>query len=281
MTDQSGPASSGAGAVGGPPAQGKGLRVVALLAAVVVCLALGAAVARLVRGSPSTRSTTSPTVPRPVQPGGSLSTDPDQASLRRLILQQDDVAAGMSVQLLPDGDGVAQAATLDLCNGTYPSEKLRTARLQVAAADDQGMAILSTEAVLYQNSAATAQAFAELERVAATCPSTPVPSPVGEPTIQTTFNPAPDASWAQTGGVERQAYDLVSSDGQSPPRHSVAVYLRRGRALLGIYFAQPDAPQQAVAGQTTMAGITKLLSDRLAQLPEAVVNGTAPPVSST
>ena len=41
--------------------------------------------------------------------------------------------------------------------------------------------------------------------------------------------------------------------GQSPAR-SVAVYLRRGRALLGLYFPQPDGAQPAVAGKTIDQG---------------------------
>ena len=50
-------------------------------------------------------------------------------------MQQHDVAADRSVALHPDGDLVTGTTTLDLCNGTFPSESLRTARLQVLELD--------------------------------------------------------------------------------------------------------------------------------------------------
>jgi hypothetical protein len=143
----------------------------------------------------------------------------------------------------------------------------------VAATDDQGNTDLSTEAVLYQNPAATAQAFSELKSVAATCPNSPVRSPVGEPTVTTKFNAPPDASWAQVPTVDRQAYDFVSTDSTGQAQHSVAVYLRRGRVLMGIYFPEPDGAQSPVRGQTTLAGITNVFANRMAQLPSSVVNG--------
>jgi hypothetical protein len=150
---------------------------------------------------------------------------------------------------------------------------LRSARLQVAAVDDQGNTVLSTEAVLYSTPAATAQALAELRAVAAKCPSTPVTSPVGEPTVTTHFNAAPDAAWPQTPTVERAAFDFNATDSSGQAQHSVAVYLRRGRALIGVYFAQPDAPQSELSGQSGMAGIVGVFANRLAQLPASVVNG--------
>jgi hypothetical protein len=181
------------------------------------------------------------------------------------------VPSTLSVVLIPGGDQVQGETTLDLCNGTFPSEALRTARRQVAAVDAQGVAVLSTEAVLYRDPAASAQAFAELRSVAAHCPSTPVTSPVGEPTVTTHFNAAPDASWPQTPGVERVAYDFNTTDqagGQA--LHSVAVYLRHGRALLAVYFSRPDAAQPAISGQTTLGGIVNVFAERLAQLPSSV-----------
>jgi hypothetical protein len=186
---------------------------------------------------------------------------------------QADVASSVTVQPIPNGDQVSGETTLDLCNGTFPSESLRTARLQVAAADDQGNTDLSTEAVLYQNPAATAQAFTELKSVAASCPNSPVQSPVGEPTVTTKFNAPPDSAWAQVPTVDRLAYDFVSTDTSGQAQHSVAVYLRRGRVLMGIYFPAPDGAQAAVRGQTTLEGITNIFATRMAQLPSSVVNG--------
>jgi hypothetical protein len=183
------------------------------------------------------------------------------------------VATNVTVAAIPGGTRVSGGPTLDLCNGTFPSESQRRARLQVAAADAQGNATLSTEAVLYSTPAGATQAFSELKSVAANCPGSPVASPVGETTVTTRFNPAPDGAWPQVAGVERLAYDFVSTDQSGQAQHSVAVYLRHGRALMGVYFPTPAGAQSAAAGQTTLAGIVNVFASRLAQLPASMVNG--------
>jgi hypothetical protein len=225
-------------------------------------------------GSGSAPSGSNPGAPSSIQPAES--TDPGASSLTGLVVGQSDVSSPVIVDELPGGNQVANQTTLDVCNGTFPSESLRTARLQVAAGDPQGSDIaLSTEAVLYKNAGATAQAFAELRSVVAHCPSTPVVSPVSEPTVTTHFNAAPDGTWTQTPSVQRLAYDFVSTDDQGNATHSIAVYLRRGRALLGVYFGSPDGAQPPVAGETTVAGIVNVFAKRLANLPALVVNGSA------
>ena len=210
-------------------------------------------------------SSTSPsTTPRPA--------DPDEAFLGGLLVQQKDVPVADIVQLLDQGTDLG-VATLDLCNGTFPSEALRTARRQVAVTDDTGT-VLSTEAVLYGAPSGGAQALTELKSVTSHCPSTPVPSPVGERTVATDFGPAPDAAWPHTASVDRLAYDFVTLDpSTATPTHNVAVYLRRGRVLMGIYFPQPDGPQVAVEGHTTIPGIVGVFEARMAKLPASIVNG--------
>jgi hypothetical protein len=49
------------------------------------------------------------------------------------------------------------------------------------------------------------------------------------------------------------------------------VYLRRGRALLGVYFSRPDGAQITVEGQTTIQEIVGVFAARLAALPTSVV----------
>jgi hypothetical protein len=226
------------------------------------------------RRSPSQAATgVTPTVPAGPGTTPSTPTDPDATVLNSLVLQQSDVPSTYVVQPITGGTEVSGEATLDLCNGTFPSESLRTARLQVAAYDGAGNEVLSTEAVLYQDPAATAQAFSELQSVAANCPSTPVVSPVGEETVTTHFNPAPDTDWPQTPGVTRQAYSFTTTDQLGDTQASVAVYLRRGRVLMGLYFSEPNSTQVPVAGQTTIEGIAALFAGRLAKLPASVVNG--------
>jgi len=246
-----------------PPVRDR--RPLAALAAalVVVSLVVGFATATLVLDSRHPKpSTSAPTTP----------TDPDAAVLGRLVVQQADVPAGVVVALQDHGADLT-VATLDLCNGTYASEKNRTARRQVAMGDTQGRLALSTEAVLYRTPANATEAFAELRSVVAHCPAGAVVSPVGEPTVATKFGAAPDGTWPRTASVERLAYDLVSTDTTGISTHSVAVYLRRGRVLLGIYFARPDSPQTAVEGRTTIAGIVGVFEARMANIASSVAGG--------
>jgi hypothetical protein len=205
-----------------------------------------------------------PSTPAPTTPGGGpVAPDPDRHALAGVVLQQADVGAGRTVALIGNGNVLTQP-TLDLCSGTFPSEGLRRARLQVADFNTGGGVSLSTEAVLYRDGAASEQAFAELRKVSASCPHGPVASPVGEPTKETEFNPAPDGSWPHTPSVERLAYSMVTTEAGSAST-SVAVYLRHGRALLGLYFTQPGA-QPVVAGQRTIKGIVGVFEARLAKL---------------
>jgi len=225
---------------------------------------------------PSASGLPTTSVPSTLRPGPSTTVplsagnDPSASALESLIVTPDDVPADADVVVFPGGIGLNQP-TLDLCNGRYPSESRRTARIQDAVIDAQGMVVFSTEAVLYGDSGGTTQAFAEVQSVVANCPSTPVSGPAGEPPVTTRFSAtAPDTNWVQTPTVNRRAYDLTSDDGTGP-RRIVAVYLQRGRVLLGVYFSKPDGAQMPVQGQTTIEGIVGVFAERLAALPTSVV----------
>jgi hypothetical protein len=210
---------------------------------------------------------------RDSSPKQAVVTLPDDTVLGGLIVQQRDVPAGYTVSLLLHGAELT-VATLDLCNGRFSSEAQRVARRQVALLDRAQLVHMSTEAILYRAPSVGAQAFRELRSVAAHCPPTPVKSPVGEPTVTTRFRPAPDGTWPRTPTVERLAYDFVTTDATTGgTSHSMAIYLRRGKALIGLYFAQPDDPQIAVAGRTTVAGIVGLFEARLAKVPAELIGG--------
>ncbi|MGI8983551.1 MAG: hypothetical protein ACR2HM_03305, partial [Acidimicrobiales bacterium] len=207
--------------------------------------------------------------PSPTLPSLNAGNDPSAPALESLIVTPPDVPPSADVVILPGGVGLNQA-TLDLCNGRYPSESRRTARIQDAVLDAQGALAFSTEAVLYADSGGTTQAFAELEAVVAACPPTPVQGPAGDPPVITRFNAAPDTGWRETPGVNRRAYDLTSDSGTGP-RRIVAVYLQRGRVLLGVYFSRPDGVQVPVDGQTSLEAIVNVFADRMAALPTSVV----------
>jgi len=216
-----------------------------------------------------------PAVPASPSPASSapVSTDPSAPLLQGLVVRQQDVPTDNRVQLLDGGNQVSGQTTLDLCNGRFPSEALRSARLQVVEYDGGGAGVLSTEAVLYRHGADAAQAMREVRSVASACPPHPVVSPVGEPTVTTRFQPAPDRGWPSVGGVERLAFAFTTTDSLGLTETHVAVYLHRGRVLEGVYFPSPAGAQPPVDGQTTIASIVNLFAKRIAALPAAAVAG--------
>ena len=219
-----------------------------------VATAVVFSVAFLVGSSQSTGTST-----RANEPNGVTS------ALAGLIVLPRDTTSALTVHGLVGGDQVVGQTTLDLCNGSFPSESLRVSRLQDAALNSAGQPVLSTEAVEYRNAPATAQAFRELKHVAATCPSGPVPSPSGEPTVSTEFGPAPDRNWPTTPTVQRVAFSFTTTDASGQSHPSIAVYLRRDRFLVGVYFSQPDTAQPAIDGRTTIEGIVNHFAVRLAK----------------
>ena len=249
----------------------RGPRIAAIVASLVALVLVAGAIGYVIEASTENHSSgvarrPSTTVPGPTVPAPDAA---DRAALSGLVVNQADVGPDRVVVLIPNGNRTTQP-TLDLCNGTYASETLRVARLQVAEVDNAGNALLSTEAVTYRNAAATASAFAELRRVVAACPRTPVTSPVGEDTAATVFKAAPDGGWPRTPSVERQAYSFTTTSGATTSA-SIAVYLRRGRVLLGLYFPKPNGAQSAVGGKTSVEDIVGVFEARMARMPAEVV----------
>lgn len=238
-------------------------RALRIAAGVTVAAVLAATALDLAKGtSPPTVETEGPDLgPSPTAP--SQSRDPSAALLADLIVTDADVGPSLKVVGMQGGNGLGQP-TLDLCNGTYASESMRTARLQVYAVDGQREAVLSTEAVLYSSGASTTTAFSELKETAAACK---------DPT--TRFHAAPGGDWPQVATVERLAFAFDSIDSSGESTRSVAVYLRRGRALLGVYFSHADTPTAVVEGKTALGDIVNVFANRLAKLPVAAISTTA------
>jgi hypothetical protein len=249
-------------------------RITAVIVGLVVLVLLAGAVGYAIESNANSKESAKAT-PAPTTEPGSTASPPsaaDARALSRLVVRQTDVGSARVVLLIPNGNRTSEP-TLDLCNGTFATEKLRVARLQVAEVDPAGHLLLSTEAVAYRNAAATTSAFAELRKVSAACPHEPVKSPVGEGTAETEFKARPDRAWPQTRSVERLAYRFDTTEAGTTSA-SIAVYLRRGRVLLGLYFSKPSDPQPAVDGKTTVEAIVRLFAGRLARLPDSVVNGS-------
>ena len=249
-------------------------QILRIAGALIVLAVMAAALRDITKTSDSpTVATRDPSTPSPSAPAPSR--DPSAPLLAGLVVADADVTPQLSVAGLQGGNGLTQP-TLDLCNGTYPSETQRSARLQVAAVDSQGQTQLSTEAVLYTSAAGTTAAFGQLESTAKSCPAGPVDSPVGEPTVTTKFNPPPDGAWPQTPTVERLAFSFETTSADTgETNRSLAVFLRRGRALVGLYFSNPDSSTITVAGRSTIPDIVTLFANRLAKLPVSAVSTTA------
>ena len=97
--------------------------------------------------------------------------DEKQAKLAKLGFRAEDFSQEWTV--LPMGGGTKlDDPSLDLCNGTYLSEKERVERRQVAATKvGSTFAFLSTEVVKYSSVAAATAAQKELVKVVAQCQS--------------------------------------------------------------------------------------------------------------
>jgi hypothetical protein len=257
------------------PTANRSLRDKAIYAIVlVVGGVIGFVAVDAATGNSSSKPAAVPT-PTPVvpTPGSSPPSAADQQLLQSLVVRQQDVPASYVVRLIPNGTDARSQPTLDLCNGTFPSESLRTARLQVAEVAADSSVPLSTEAVAYRSSTASVQAFQELASTAAHCPKSPVISPVGEPTVTTTFGPAPDRGWRVIAGVQRLAFRFTSTDDTGTAEDSVAVYLRRGHLLEGLYFPQSAAAALSVDGKAAVADVVRVFEQRLADLPAGAVGG--------
>jgi hypothetical protein len=97
--------------------------------------------------------------------------DEKQVKLAKLGFRADDFSGEWTV--LPMGGGTTLVdPSLDLCNGTYLSEKERVERRQVTATKvGSTFAFLSTEVVKYSSAAAASAAQKELVKVLAQCQS--------------------------------------------------------------------------------------------------------------
>ncbi|MEW6155594.1 MAG: hypothetical protein AB1673_16650 [Actinomycetota bacterium] len=204
-------------------------------------------------------------------PEGYIALDSDNpGALPALSVQPEDVPEGYAVGLYPGGDQTANEVTLNLCAAAFPSEALRIARRQVGVVDPRQELVMSTEAVAYQDEAATAQAFVELRAAQAGCSGALRRPSTGE-VVGLVFGTPPDRDWPVVAGVERLAFDYHEVGETSPPARTVLVFLRRGRLLLGVYVYLKDGrPVPPVRGATSVEQIVEDFARRLAALPATV-----------
>jgi hypothetical protein len=172
--------------------------------------------------------------------------------VKKLVLAPTQVGTGYSLLQRQDGAGVKGTVTMDLCGRKgYPSEKLRTARLQVNYASKSNPLGLSNEVVTYRAGGAL-QAIREAARHADSCPDKPIDSgEPGLPPLRFTISHVKDSRLLKgylavkirvRGTVKLTVKGKVQS--RKVDQTSYAVYQRLGSVLSGIYSYGPNTAAQ-------------------------------------
>jgi hypothetical protein len=173
-------------------------------------------------------------------------------NVNKLILQPTQVGSGYQLFHRQDGVGVKNTVTMDLCGRKgYPSEKLRTTRLQVNYAAQGNNLGLSNEVVTYRPGGAQ-QAMREAAHHADTCPTTPVVTgEAGVPPLRFTITHITDSKLLQgylavkirvRGTVKLKVNGKLQA--RKVDQTSYAVYQRLGNVLSGTYSYGPNTPAQ-------------------------------------
>jgi len=154
-------------------------------------------------------------------------------NLNKVILKGSQVGAGYKLGSFPFGTSFIGEATLDLCAQTYPSEGLRTARLQVRYTHKGNSVDVSNEVVRYASGGAKL-ALAEVAAVAKACAAKP--EVVKQGTITETYHVSPlkDPKLA-AGAVVVKLSISVTKGKQHQTQTGVAIYQIKGDTLSGVY----------------------------------------------
>jgi hypothetical protein len=153
-------------------------------------------------------------------------------ALSKLVLTPGAVGPGYVLVPRQDGNGTAQR-TLDLC-GTknYPSEALRTSRLQVNYEKRKAKLALSNEVVVYKDGGA-ARAMREVAQHAKTCPAKPI-AVEGLPPLRYKVTRVADAKLLR-GAIALRVDISGTVKGKRVSAIYFVVYQRLGSVLSGVY----------------------------------------------
>jgi hypothetical protein len=154
--------------------------------------------------------------------------------LERVLLQPNQVGDGYMMSKFEQGSVVTNQVSLDLCGFRFPSERLRTGRLQVAYLHDGGITQVSNEVVSYRGRG-TQQALTELRRAVTRCPRVAVRGPiVGAVPIAHRLTRITDARLLKpyVAVVDR---NTAVVNGRRVVKWNVRVYQVRGNVLSAIY----------------------------------------------
>jgi hypothetical protein len=153
--------------------------------------------------------------------------------LSKVVLQGAQIGHGYKVAAFPGGSSFIGETTLDLCGGTYPSENLRTGRLQVGYKHPVKDVDVSNEVVTYLSGGAK-QALSEVSKVAKTCASKAVVKKNGA--ITTTFKTTPVTDPRLPHGTVAVKLVVKQTDGKKHVTQTgIAIYQVKDNTLSGVY----------------------------------------------
>jgi hypothetical protein len=175
-------------------------------------------------------------------------------NLDPLLLTGAQVGPGYQLFQREGGRGLG-VPTLDGCGLRYPSEKLRTARVQVVYGSRTSALVVSNEVVAYRPGGA-AQALREATASIGRCPRGKVKA--GKGTVVYRLTRLPAAS-VPPGGVGIAYSAVYTEAGKSERVEAVAVYVRNGDTLSGVYVYEGNAAgRAALAAAAAKASVGKL-----------------------
>jgi hypothetical protein len=168
--------------------------------------------------------------------------------LSHTVLTGAQIGPGYKLKPYPAGDSFIGTVTLDLCAASYPSESMRTGRLQVGYSHPAKSVGVSNEVVTYAKGGAQL-ALGEIRAVAASCARKHV---VREQSgVTTTYRVSLVKAANLLPGSVAVRVTTTSTDGK---RHAtqagIAIYQVKGNTFSGVY--------TFVTAGTTMADATRV-----------------------
>lgn len=178
-------------------------------------------------------------------------------TLATIGLQAGDVAKTLTVKTIPDGTSLG-VPSLDFCEGNYASESLRVKRLQKGVFDAKDVyGGISSEVVVYRDTAAAMQAIEELQRVKLQCPTGKEITTVDGHTLTFTFHPAPGPANTPLVDAAHRMVVHVTMQVDGKPQTALLVYQVDGRVLVALYATDTTGkpfPQATLDSFLTLAG---------------------------
>ena len=164
----------------------------------------------------------------------------DAALLETVVLKPSQVGAGYTLSQIPGGQLVQGETTLDFCGLSYPSESLRSARLQVVY-DAKGSDLSASNEVVTYEPGGAQKALQEMTRAAVACPNGRVKDPPQGVTDMVRHTHVIRDRRLLQGAVAIVETDTATVKGKRVTVESVDVYQVRGDVLSGVYGSGPEA----------------------------------------